>query len=34
MHGSVINNHVPEGSLKQHGILIYLENLPVLAIKV
>ena len=34
MHGSVINNHVSEGSLEQHGILIYLENLPVLAIQV
>ena len=34
MHGSVINNHVSEGSLEQHGILIYLENPPVLAIKV
>ena len=33
IHGSVINNHVSEGSLEQHGIL-NLENLPVLAIKV
>ena len=34
IHGSVINKHVSEGSLEQHGKLIYLENLPVLAIKV
>ena len=27
MHGSVINYHLSEGSLDQHGILIYLENL-------
>ena len=34
MYASDINNHVSGGSLEQHGKLIYLKNLPLLAMKV